>query len=175
MRKFFSTLFLLTILSPLFSIGAGIEITSLPSTALGIPESKFRINENEVRGTVSFERIPFILGFGIHTHFEKEIEFIGFSGKTDLQFINIPLKHNFSLIGGIGATGKLSFNLEEDFSTYNYGPRTYFGFNVFLLDGYLELYGQNGIALLFEGNLNPYNYTETSLKFPLEAGIRFHF
>lgn len=166
----FLFVFFITVPTKLFSLGAGVQIGFNPIT---ISDSKFSENtfEGNITGTLHLSRLPFVVGAGFNSGIQNSDYIFGISGFADWWILDVQLVNIWNLYSGIGVTGNLNFNTNFDLFP-GAGARVFIGTSLIFLDNFIELN--------LQANAQPsvvFIKSEPSfqLKFPVEAGIRWHF
>ena len=122
MKKLFSVLAVLFVLgtSHAFSVGIGAQG--------GYP----------LGGALTFKVDSLPCVFAVDGHFGNSGTGIGLT--ADWWFANPKIEGSWGYYYGLGVFGSMYFG--DEWSNLNVGPRVLIGTNVFLLDGFLELYLQ---------------------------------
>lgn len=166
--------FLLCLFSvKVFSIGAGIQFSGIPS--FDIQQEGISINNYEAKltGTFRLFRIPASFGLGIEAGADFNQFIFGPSAFFDYYFIDTQIENNWSYFAGAGLSGKAMFTTSFD-PSLTAGLRLVTGMDWVFLDNYIEYYSQ----IVLEPSYVFYPSAGRSLiriGVPIETGVRLHF
>lgn len=172
-------LFIITILLfsslKVFAIGAGAQVSIIPSLTSSSSKVDYKGINASITGTLRLMRLPATFGFGVETGDNTENFGFGINCFFDYYLIDTQIKNNWNFITGLGISGKLLTDKNFYWMT-GANIRILAGANCLLYDNYLELYSQTAIAPGFIKSLSdsesPYLFV---INIPVEIGMRVHF
>lgn len=173
-KKFFLICSLFIIFSTkAFSIGAGAQISLIPSMYFGNEKVNFSSLEFNATGTIRLMRFPVVFGIGLEgASYNSNFSF-GASAFADYWLIDKQIYNNWNWYFAAGLSGKFMTSVESE-KSLNAAVRAVVGVNCLLLDNYIEVYAQGvtapGITKDFETSSTYFN-----INFPVEIGARVHF
>lgn len=176
--RFSKRFFLISILSLIFStkifaIGAGAQISLIPTMYFGNEKVNFSSLEYNATGTIRLMRFPVVFGIGLEgASYNNNFSF-GISAFADYWLIDKQIYNNWNWYLAAGLSGKFMTSVESE-NSLNGAVRAVVGVNCLLLDNYIEIYAQGvtapGITKDFETSSTYFN-----ISFPIEIGARVHF
>jgi len=173
-KKFFLTIIITTLFSlNIFAIGAGIQVSGIPSVDIQNNDISVNNYDANLTGTFRLFRIPAAFGFGLEAGADYTQFVFGTTGFFDYIFLDNQIENNWNCYAGTGVNLKAMFTKDFDTSLSG-GLRFFSGMNWVFLDNYIEYYTQ--IVLI-----PSYVFYTTEgkglfrISIPVETGVRLHY
>ncbi len=161
---------LLAVVAALFVAGAS---SAFASAALGV-QGGYVAGGGTGNGAITFKVSDVPCVFALDAAFGGSYLSVGLT--ADWWIANPKIDGTWGYYYGVGLAGAASLSSSGDYSfaQFGFGPRAFVGTNVFILNGFLELYAQLAYQPMFYvgGDSGFYG---NFLSFPVNLGFRFWF
>lgn len=156
---------ILAVIAALFVVGA---TSAFATTGIGVQGGYTVGGSGGAALTFKLSNVPAV--FAVDAYLGSNAFSIG--GTADWWIANPKIEGTWGFFYGVGAAASISF-VSNSYGGFGFGPRAFIGTNVFLVNGFLELYAQVAYQPMFWITSGGFN--ASLLSFPINGGFRIWF